>query len=163
MEPKNTDCTASVKLTLPASPAWYGVIRNLTIQLCRNCGVDDRNAGSIALVLDEAVSNIHRHGYKGSHGEMIDIEIKGFSANKDQTWKIMICIEDRADQIDIDQIKSRELDDVRPGGLGVHLIKAIMDEAIWSHRKNGGMRLLMEKQGNKINNFADVKKEIKIH
>jgi anti-sigma regulatory factor (Ser/Thr protein kinase) len=159
MEPKNTPCRASAKLTLPASPAWYGTIRNLAIQLCRNCGVDDRSSGSIALVLDEAVSNIHRHGYQYSHDGMINIEIKGYQSTELLPWKIMICIEDRATQIELDQIKSRNLDDVRPGGLGVHLITSIMDKATWSHRKNGGMRLILEKQGDKIVTLADVKKE----
>ncbi len=159
MEPKNSSCTALAKLTLPASPAWYGTIRNLAIQLCRNCGVDDRNSGSIALALDEAVSNIHRHGYHGSHDQMIDIVIKGFKATTNQPWKIMICIEDRAPQINLDQIKSRNLDDVRPGGLGVHLIQSIMDKAIWSHRKDSGMRLRMEKQGDRAGHLADVKIE----
>ncbi|MBC8202481.1 MAG: ATP-binding protein [Planctomycetes bacterium] len=162
MESKNTTCSASAKLSVPASPAWYGTIRNLAIQLCRNCGVDDRDSGSIALVLDEAVSNIHRHGYQGSHDEMIDLEIKGIKATPEQPWKITICIKDRAMQIELDKIKSRDLEDVRPGGLGVHLIKSIMDTAIWSHRKNGGMQLFMEKQGEPTTNVADVEKESKL-
>jgi len=163
METNHAPCNASAKLTIPASPPWFGTIRNLVIQLSRNCGVDDRNAGSIALVIDEAVSNIHRHGYLGSHEEMLNIEIKGYQATQSSPWKIQICIEDRAKQVELNRIKSRKLDDIRPGGLGVHLINTIMDTATWTHRKHGGMRLVMEKQGDICTHQADDKKESTIH
>jgi anti-sigma regulatory factor (Ser/Thr protein kinase) len=163
MEPKNTEYTATATLSLPASPAWYGTIRNLITHLCRNCGVDDRNAGSISLAIDEAVSNIHRHGYHGSHDEMIEIKITGYRATSSSPWKICICIEDLADQIELTKIKSREIDDIRPGGLGVHLIQSIMDTATWSHRDEGGMRLIMEKHGDNSHNSTDVKIERNLH
>ena len=38
---------------------------------------------------------------------------------------------DFADPVDVTQIKSRDLSDVRPGGLGVHLIKSVCDEALF--------------------------------
>ena len=57
-----------------------------------------------------------------------------------------IIIEDDARQVDLDTIRSRELEDVRPGGLGVHLISEIMDDVVYEHREAGGMRLLMRKR-----------------
>ena len=57
-----------------------------------------------------------------------------------------IVIEDDARQVDLDTIRSRDLEDVRPGGLGVHLITEIMDEAVYEHRAEGGMRLRMHKR-----------------
>ena len=54
--------------------------------------------------------------------------------------------EDEARQVDIDTIRSRELDDVRPGGLGVHLISEIMDDTNYEHRPEQGMRLTMKKR-----------------
>ena len=50
---------------------------------------------------------------------------------------------DRAKCVDLDTIQSRELDDIRPGGLGEHIISQIMDKAEYSPRPEGGMRLVM--------------------
>ena len=147
MEPQLKPTTATARMSVPASPIWFSGVRNLLIMYCRNSGITDRSAGSMAVALDEAMSNIYRHGYHGSCDEMIDIEIKTEQATETKPWKIKICIEDRATQIALDKIQSRDLEDVRPGGLGVYLMKRIMDSVDWSYREGGGMRLVMEKHG----------------
>lgn len=58
---------------------------------------------------------------------------------------IKIVIEDEAKQVDPEGIKSRDLDDIRPGGLGVHIIKEVMDHAVYEKRAQVGMRLTMTK------------------
>jgi anti-sigma regulatory factor (Ser/Thr protein kinase) len=56
-------------------------------------------------------------------------------------------IEDEAEQVDPCTIKSRCLDEVRPGGLGVHIIREVMDEVAYECRSGGvGMRLTMVKK-----------------
>ena len=48
--------------------------------------------------------------------------------------------------------KSRELDEIRPGGLGVYLIKSVMDFTEWSFDEKSGNKLYMYKilpRGNK--------------
>lgn len=59
---------------------------------------------------------------------------------------IRIIIEDEARQVDPAVIKSRNLDEVRPGGLGVHIIKSVMDEVRYEPRERIGMRLTMLKR-----------------
>ena len=54
-------------------------------------------------------------------------------------------IEDEAAQVDPAAMQGRELDDVRPGGLGVHIIREVMDEVVYSKRETKGMRLTMVK------------------
>lgn len=148
--PKDNMQTASVDLTIPASPVWFGTVRNLIVGISRDCGFSDRDAGGIALAVDEAMSNVFRHGYNSSTG-VIELQLEAFSATQSDPCGISICIEDRGKQVDIDTICSRNLEDVKPGGLGVHLIQSIMDEATWVHREGGGMRLLLVKQGKMLN------------
>jgi hypothetical protein len=38
------------------------------------------------------------------------------------------------------------LDDIRPGGLGVYIIREIMDEVRYEKREGGGMRLTLTKR-----------------
>ena len=47
--------------------------------------------------------------------------------------------------VDPSDIKPRDLDDVRPGGLGVHIIVECMDEVTYSPRDGGGTVLTMVK------------------
>jgi anti-sigma regulatory factor (Ser/Thr protein kinase) len=56
---------------------------------------------------------------------------------------LQFTLEDDGEQVDLDTIRPRELDDVRPGGLGIHLIREVMGEAIWEHLPEGGTRLTM--------------------
>ena len=54
-------------------------------------------------------------------------------------------IEDEARQVSPEQMRGRELEDIKPGGLGVHIIKEIMDEVTYEQRPNQGMRLTLVK------------------
>lgn len=65
---------------------------------------------------------------------------------------LRIVLEDEAEQVDPATIKSRDLEEVRPGGLGVHIIKSVMDEVKYERREGVGgagggvgMRLTMIK------------------
>lgn len=57
-----------------------------------------------------------------------------------------IVLEDEARQVEVCNIKSRDLEDVRPGGLGVHIIKQVMDDVVYEKRDGLGMRLTMIKK-----------------
>jgi anti-sigma regulatory factor (Ser/Thr protein kinase) len=64
---------------------------------------------------------------------------------------IRVIISDRAPQVDPHTIVGRNLDDIRPGGLGTHIMKTIMDEVEYTHRQGGGMTLRMFKMKTKHN------------
>ncbi len=59
---------------------------------------------------------------------------------------IRVVIEDEAKQVDPETIRSRDLEDIRPGGLGVHIIQHVMDFARYEKREERGMRLILEKR-----------------
>ena len=54
-----------------------------------------------------------------------------------------IIVRDFGPQVDPASIHSRDLDDVRPGGLGVHIIRSIMRDVDYSCPPDGGMQLRM--------------------
>ena len=58
---------------------------------------------------------------------------------------MLIRIDDRGKQTEPERIRSRELSEIRPGGLGVHIIKEVMDSVRYEKRSGGGMRLTMVK------------------
>ncbi len=135
-------------MDFPCSPAWFQAIRHLIVTSASDSGFCERVAGQIAMAVDEALCNIHRHGYHGDCGE-VHIAI---TTATDPNPTIDIVIDDQAQQIETTEIRSRNLDKVRPGGLGVHLIQTIMDTAIWTKRTGGGMRLAMNKTATTTSN-----------
>lgn len=119
--------------------AARGMIRNLTARI----GFDEIQSGQISLAVDEALCNVINHGYGRAPDGRITL---GIWANEGDPPEIVVVIEDRAVQVDPDKIRSRDLADVRPGGLGVHIIREVMDEASYERREGGGMRLTMRKR-----------------
>ena len=89
---------------------------------------------NVCLAVDEATQNIIRHAFPENMSGRI--EIGGYFAEQ----KLHISITDTAPLIDLAQVKPRELDDIRDGGLGTHLITEVSDEARWWH-DNGRNRL----------------------
>ena len=105
-------------------------------------GFSAEKAAMIMLTIDEALANVIKHGYDGQKGRPIDVLIERVCP--EGRVGIRVLIRDSAKQVDPETIKSRGLDDVRPGGLGVHLINSLMDEVV--HRPVGqGMELEMVK------------------
>ena len=86
------------------------------------CGFSDKDTGDILLAVDEACQNVIRHAYGSEDEGDMSIEIRRRSD------AMIVVIRDFADPVDISKIKPRDLDDLRPGGLGTHLIREVMDE-----------------------------------
>jgi anti-sigma regulatory factor (Ser/Thr protein kinase) len=113
----------------------------------KQCGFTDRDAGQISMAVDEALSNIYRHGYEGAHNGRVRLT---FETTVEPETHIAIEIEDDAEQVDTDLIQSRDLENIKPGGLGVHLIQSVMCKATWTKRSEGGMNLSMSKTAMEI-------------
>lgn len=84
------------------------------------CSKDDINF--IVLAVDEACSNIIKHAY----GQEItgDIILEILTQNQQLVFRLT----DFAAPVDQTTIRARPLDELRPGGLGVHFINEVMDE-----------------------------------
>jgi len=140
--------TAPVTINLLSQARYLSGVREFIFSVARRFGFDEKNASHIALAVDEAVCNIIRHGYeKRSDGEIsVGLwPIPEDAPEGQNTEGIRIVIEDAAKQVDPEKIRGRDLADVRPGGLGVHIMKQVMNEVTYEKRAEGGMRLTMLK------------------
>ena len=109
-------------MRVPARAPELKNIRKIISYAARGCGADRRTTQDLMLVVDEACQNIIRHAYSGVPAGDIILE---FRRNDDE---MIIVLRDFAPPVDVEKIKPRDLDDVRPGGLGTHFIREIMDE-----------------------------------
>ena len=110
----------------------------------KRLGFAELDCGHIALAVDEALCNIMTHGYEQRMDQPIWLSLWPLDPDGGKPG-IKIVIEDRAKQIEPEKIRGRELQDVKPGGLGVHVIREVMDEVVYEKRDGGGMRLTMIK------------------
>jgi anti-sigma regulatory factor (Ser/Thr protein kinase) len=105
-------------------------------------GWPDEPIGEIELAVDEALSNIIRHGYRDTSDAWIEIECEPCEQAAEG---VEIRIRDYCPHVDLGKISGRSLDEVRPGGLGVHLIRAMMESVEYQHAAGGGVLLIMRK------------------
>jgi len=96
------------------------------------------NLLEIKLAIDEALQNIIRHAYKLDKTKKITIKLEKISADS-----VKAEIRDFGERVPIDQIKHRALDDIKPGGLGVHFIKSISKEMTYEHKDEAGTLLTL--------------------
>ena len=131
---------ADLVLDFDARPDLLCVIRSMIDAWCHRAGIARTRVDRICLAVDEAVTNIMRHAYDNGPGR---IRMQCSRISHDQQPMLLIRLEDDGRQVPLDTIRPRDLDDVRPGGIGVYLIQDVADEAVWSHRPTGGTMLTL--------------------
>ena len=132
-----------VSLTLLSQPRLLAGARALISNIAQRIGFNEVLCGQLSLAIDEALCNIINHGYDRNQDGLIWVSIW---VMEESPPCLRIVIEDEAKQVEPSCIQSRDLDDVRPGGLGVYLIHEIMDEVCYEKRPDKGMRLTMTKR-----------------
>lgn len=113
----------SVELRFEAKARELKRVRSAVKREALAAGCDENAAQDVMLAVDEACQNVIRHAYgEEREGDMVlRIEHQGRS--------LVISLVDFAPRVDPRKVKPRDLDDVRPGGLGTHLIQEVMDSA----------------------------------
>ena len=136
-----TDKTGTLlKLRVPARAAKLREIREAVNRAVVSAGCSGDAARDIVIAIDEACQNVIRHAYGGDTDEEIAIVIKRRGNH------LEFNIRDTAPPVDAAKVKPRDLDDIRPGGLGTHFIHEVMDEVHFAPRgKLRGNLLTMKK------------------
>jgi len=130
-----------LKYEFTAEPAELQLMRQQVRQVligknCKKACVD-----RLILAVNEAAMNIIQHAYNFDSSGNIWIEIM----HKDN--ELQFKLTDFACAIDRSCVKSRDLNDIRPGGLGVHFINEIMDDVKFLDEcENAGNILIMRKK-----------------
>ena len=119
------------ELHFPSKPERLCLVRALVKRSAEVLGCCDELADKLVIALNEACMNVIQHAYKFEDSGEIILEI----LNNDS--QIMFRLTDGAELIDLDKVNPRDLEDVRPGGLGVHFIREIMDDCDMGHLQDG--------------------------
>jgi sigma-B regulation protein RsbU (phosphoserine phosphatase) len=125
-----------ISLKISSQPDRLKLARSVVSQAASLCECSDDMVQGVVIAVDEALQNVIRHAYSNRPDGEIKVTICRSIIN------LIIFIQDYADQIDIEKVKPRDLSDVRPGGLGTHFIREVMDEVVFLVSPEGCGNLL---------------------
>ncbi|HKW65162.1 MAG TPA: ATP-binding protein [Candidatus Acidoferrum sp.] len=133
-------------MELRSNPETLCVVRNTLEELAQTLGFPEAECRAVVLAVDEALTNIIRHAYQGEAEKPIEATFRRIQVARDGLEKpaLEIVLEDRGMTVDREKLCGRKLEDVRPGGLGLHFIRESMDTVEFS-RKWGRNQLRMVK------------------
>lgn len=118
-------------------------VRDFVSTSARELGFQEEAVHKIALCCDEACTNVIKHAYKNATDRHIDIGVFG---GRNQ---IEIVITHDGKSFDPDLIKRPDMKEYlshyRKGGLGLHLIRSLMDEVYFKegNGKKSEVHLIM--------------------
>jgi serine/threonine-protein kinase RsbW len=125
-------------LKLPIDTANLEMIREFVAKIAQNMGFKDEDIGRIELAVDEASTNVIKHAYKGDDRNKRFMSIDVVAHND----RLEIDVIDQGQGFDPEKIKSPEMDaylkKMKRGGLGLYLIRTLMDEV--DYRIKPGIR-----------------------
>lgn len=107
------------RLEIGSSAGYCKHARQFIEQWAMVAGYDDLERGRIVLAVDEAVTNIMRHTYQGAPDKPILL-----SAEISQGY-LHLRLRDEGPHVDQAKLKGRKLEDIKPGGLGLHLLQSV--------------------------------------
>jgi anti-sigma regulatory factor (Ser/Thr protein kinase) len=142
---RQTTNGATVTLTVPSHPRFLYVVRSVLYPLALEAGFAKKGARQIVLAVDEACSNIIRHAYEGDTTKQIVVTVT------DGADRFTIRLRDQGKKVDREKIAPRDLDQVRPGGLGTHFMNEVFDLVTYDTSPAEGTILILEKRKQQVN------------
>ena len=100
-------------------------------------GIFEQDIFDTELALDEAVANVIEHTYKFDESKIITLTLLW-----DSDGVLEILIRDFGPKVDPSKIKSRPLEELKEGGLGVYIMKKIFDVVEWKDVEKGNLLYL---------------------
>jgi sigma-B regulation protein RsbU (phosphoserine phosphatase) len=110
-----------IDLDTPRDPAELSDIRARVRSYAMDGGFTAAAADEVIVAVGEAVTNAIKHGGTTVGGGRIRLRC---------AWDgdtLVLTLQDYCEESKIGEVKSRNLDEVRPGGIGVHCMQQLME------------------------------------
>lgn len=113
-------------------------VRAFVRQFLREAALPECEAELLVLGVDEACSNIIRHAYQQRPSQPIALSCERLGTS------IRFKLRDFGHQADPARLGGRPIDQIEPGGLGLHLIRHTFDEVDYNLKKLGTELVLVK-------------------
>ena len=132
--------------TFPARFEFLDEIRNFVAEVAHEGGFTEKAIYSLQLAADEAASNIIEHAYQGVANASLQITCDM------QDDELIITMRDSGKPFDPSSVKQpnlkADLSKRQIGGLGVYLMRKLMDEVRYeSNAKTGNLLTMTKRRG----------------
>ena len=116
-------------LHMRSDPEALCVVRAMLQRAAEVLQFPETDSRAIVLSVDEALANVIRHAYEGRQGLPIEINCRRLWTGSDSAlpYGVEIVIKDSGMAADPQKLRGRPLEEIRPGGLGIHFMKQSMD------------------------------------
>ena len=131
-------------VTFPAKFEYLDEIRLFVAEVARQAGFSEKEIYSIQLAADEAASNVIEHAYEGITDGVLEFSC-GMQGNA-----LVITIHDYGKPFNPSKVKKpnlkADLSKRQIGGLGVYLMRKLMDKVRYESKPGAGNLLTMIKR-----------------
>ncbi len=126
----------------PADTTELAAVRSAVATVCAQAGCSRECSENLVLAINEACMNIIQHGYRFAAGQE-------FCLRMVQDGPVLLAqLLDNGRRVALSDLRPRELDDLRPGGLGVRFMQEVTDAVVYLEPPAG------------YNNFLQLSKRI---
>ena len=114
-------------------------IRESIRPLLETSPLDPKVRENILVAVGEACTNAIRHAYHEQTGNVVEVSYE------ETLDRIVISIRDFGKKIDLQSVRVPTLPPEKPGGLGIHFMKTIMDRVEYNTAHPQGNELILTK------------------
>ena len=119
------------KLEFTSHTANLALMRNFVRKFLSRHSFSEKQRTLMVLGIDEACTNVIRHAYDLRDDQPIAISVEALSTC------VRVRLRDYGDQTPAHKMRGREHHEVRPGGLGLHLIRNAFDKVDYILKPRG--------------------------
>jgi serine/threonine-protein kinase RsbW len=117
-----------LRLELLSDPEMLGVVRSAVMRLSEELGFTEAECRGLTRAVDEALANVIRHAYGGRPGQPIEMTCRRMRERTGMRRAgLEIVLVDHGTPVNRKKLCGRPLDEIRPGGLGIHIIQEGVD------------------------------------
>ncbi len=128
-----------ITLALPSDPKYLGLLRTLVGEAADLYGFSEEEKQGVMLAVNEGCANIIRHCYRMDGDKKIDVTIRILRD------RMEVVLRDYGEYRDAEMFREKPCADLEPGGLGITLMKSVMDRVDFCPAGEEGTLLTMVK------------------
>ncbi len=133
------------RLRFPARFEYLDQVRNQVAQEARAAGFSDKAVYAVQLAADEAASNIIEHAYEGRADASFEVSCEF------QKDRLVITFVDQGKSFDVSKVRKpdvkADLSERKIGGLGIFLMRKLMDEVHYKSTGSENILTLTKRKG----------------
>ena len=127
------------KVEFSSHPANLALLRDCVRDFLNGYPLSEKERLLMVLGVDEACTNVIRYAYHLRDDQVISLCMEGLRKC------VRMRLRDYGEQVLPHEMKGRSHDMVRPGGLGLYLIRNAFDEVDYIHKRRGTELVLTKK------------------